>query len=273
MDAIHAARLLLEKHREKTKPVPMAFLDLEKAFDCISHKHIWHALRSHNVPEAYVRWIQLLYRSITSMVQCVVGTSPPFTINVRVHQGLALLPLLFILCMDTVTLNLQSPHPWSLLYADDVFLADEQREVLQEQMWQWNEWLSKFGLQLNIKKMEYMECDPQTDGTISIGGEDLKKVEQFKYLGSLICSNGDSFPDARARVNATWMKWQLMDTNLTPELKIKDQVISEHRNLPGHLTADLKEIVLENGTNSTIEGETAELTSKVSGNLRSLNNL
>lgn len=31
MDAIHATQLLLEKHCEKTKPVHMAFLDLEKA--------------------------------------------------------------------------------------------------------------------------------------------------------------------------------------------------------------------------------------------------
>ncbi|VDP12078.1 unnamed protein product [Heligmosomoides polygyrus] len=31
--AIHAARLLVEKHREKQKPVHIAFLDFEKAFD------------------------------------------------------------------------------------------------------------------------------------------------------------------------------------------------------------------------------------------------
>jgi hypothetical protein len=110
--------------------------------------------------------------------------------------------------MDTVTSNLQSPHPWSLLYANDVFLANAQRQELQEQTRQWNERLSDFGLQLNIKKTEYMECGPQTDRTISIGGEDLKKVEQFKYLGSLVCSDGDSLPDTRARVNAAWMKWR-----------------------------------------------------------------
>lgn len=31
-DAIHAVRLLMEKHREKNNMVHMAFLDLEKAF-------------------------------------------------------------------------------------------------------------------------------------------------------------------------------------------------------------------------------------------------
>ncbi|VDP62316.1 unnamed protein product [Heligmosomoides polygyrus] len=33
VDAIHATRLLIEKHREKQKAVHIAFLDLEKAFD------------------------------------------------------------------------------------------------------------------------------------------------------------------------------------------------------------------------------------------------
>lgn len=51
-DAIHAARLLVEKHREKKLTVHMAFLDLEKAFDRVPHDLIWHALRSHGAPES-----------------------------------------------------------------------------------------------------------------------------------------------------------------------------------------------------------------------------
>lgn len=225
-DAIHAVRLLLEKHREKNKTVHVSFLDLEKAFDRVPHDLIWHALRSHAVPEEYVRWIQLLYCNISSVVRCAVGISPAFNINVGVHQGSALSPLLFDLCMDTVTSDLQEPHPWSLLYADDVALASEQRWKLQQQTQQWNDRLGEFGLRLNIKKTEYMECGTQTNGTVRIDGEDLKKVEKFKYLGSLICSNGDSLPDARKRVNAAWMKWRqvtgvLCDLRIPLRLKAK----------------------------------------------------
>lgn len=53
-DAIHAARLLVEKHRETKSTVHMAFLDPEKAFDRVLHDLIWHALHSHGAPEAYV---------------------------------------------------------------------------------------------------------------------------------------------------------------------------------------------------------------------------
>uniref|UniRef100_A0A669B359 Reverse transcriptase domain-containing protein n=1 Tax=Oreochromis niloticus TaxID=8128 RepID=A0A669B359_ORENI len=55
--------------KEKNKTVHMAFLDLEKAFDRVPHDLIWHSLRSHGVPEAYIKWIQLLYDNATINVR------------------------------------------------------------------------------------------------------------------------------------------------------------------------------------------------------------
>ncbi|VDO65898.1 unnamed protein product [Heligmosomoides polygyrus] len=42
VDAIHVARLLIEKHREKHMPVHIAFLDLENVFDRIPREVICH---------------------------------------------------------------------------------------------------------------------------------------------------------------------------------------------------------------------------------------
>ena len=128
--------------------------------------------------------------------------------------------------MDTVTADLQAPHPWSLLYADDVLLMDEERQELQHQTQQWKNRLDENGMRLNTTKTEYMECGPKTDGSINISGEDLKKATQFKYLGSIISSDGDTLPDARARVNAAWMKWRqvtgvLCDRQMPIRLKAK----------------------------------------------------
>jgi hypothetical protein len=225
-DAIHAARLLVERHREKNRPLHMAFLDLEKAFDRIPHDLIWHALRSHGVPEEYVRWVKLLYRDVSSVVRCAAGTSRPFPIRVGVHQGSALSPLLFILCMDTATADIQTPHPWTLLYADDVALSNETRGEVEERTQQWKDRLDENGLRLNITKTEYLECGQQSDWTIQVDGQDLKKTERFKYLGSLISSDGDTLPDARARVNAAWLKWRqvtgvLCDRKMPTRLKAK----------------------------------------------------
>ncbi|EYC38408.1 hypothetical protein Y032_0718g1795 [Ancylostoma ceylanicum] len=60
-DAIHAARLLIGKHRERQKALHIAFPDLEKAFDRMPHELIWYALRRHAVPEELIEWVRILY--------------------------------------------------------------------------------------------------------------------------------------------------------------------------------------------------------------------
>lgn len=225
-DAIHAARLLMERHREKRRAIHVAFLDLEKAFDRVPHDLIWLSLRKHKVPEVYVRWIKMLYAGATSSVRCAAGETDPFAIRVGVHQGSALSPLLFILCMDTATADLHTPHPWTLLYADDVMVASETREDLERQVNEWKTRLDEFGMRLNLTKTEYVECGPQTNGTIVVARAPLAKSTDFRYLGSRVASDGDSLGDARARVNAAWMKWRqstgvLCDQKIPIRLKSK----------------------------------------------------
>ncbi|EYC03943.1 hypothetical protein Y032_0091g2516 [Ancylostoma ceylanicum] len=60
IDALHTARLLVERHREKNRSVHLAFLDLEKAFDRVLRELIWMPLRKHGVPEEYVRLDQVV---------------------------------------------------------------------------------------------------------------------------------------------------------------------------------------------------------------------
>uniref|UniRef100_W5NL26 ribonuclease H n=1 Tax=Lepisosteus oculatus TaxID=7918 RepID=W5NL26_LEPOC len=226
-DAIHAARLLMERHHEKRKTINMSFLDLKKAFDRVPHDLIWLVLRQHQVPEAYVSWTKLLYQKATSSVRCSAGTSDTFPINVGVHQGSAWSPLLFILCMDTVTKDIQTRHPWTILYADDVMIASETRHGLEQQVQEWKTRLERFGMKLNIKKTEYMECGDQTSGTIAAGGVQLNKVTQFKYLGSLSTPTA-TFQDAKTRVSVAWMKWRQVTGVLCDKkipLRLKSKVV------------------------------------------------
>jgi len=144
-DAINAVRILLERHREKNLSVHTSFLDLEKAIDRVPHDLIWHALRSHAVPETKVHCVKLLCSRVTSVVRSPVGFSPPFN-SVGVHQGSALSSLLFIPCMNTATADIQQA------LCRRLFLASTSRKTLQQQTQTWNDRLEDCGLKVNPKK-------------------------------------------------------------------------------------------------------------------------
>ncbi|VDP41883.1 unnamed protein product [Heligmosomoides polygyrus] len=125
VDAIHAARLLLEKHREKQKPVHFAFLDLEKALDRVPREVIWGAPGICAVPAA-----------LRDRDGCDLTRSPDGT----------------------------------LLYADDVTLACENKTELERQAQSWCDRLALFGLKLNVKKTEYLTTDCNGNENATVDG-------------------------------------------------------------------------------------------------------
>ncbi|EYC22386.1 hypothetical protein Y032_0017g3320 [Ancylostoma ceylanicum] len=105
--------------------------------------------------------------------------------------------------MDAITRDLQRPAPWTLLCADDVMLASEQKEDLQRQTQAWSERLARFGLRLSVKKTEYMTTNLDELFTIQVDGNDLRRTDYFKYLGSTFSADGNLAHEVIARVNAT----------------------------------------------------------------------
>ncbi|WKY12572.1 hypothetical protein Q1695_003843 [Nippostrongylus brasiliensis] len=63
-DAIFIARQVMEKYREKRRPIYLAFLDLEKAYDRLPRTLLWWSLRQRNVPKRLVQMIKLLNNKI-----------------------------------------------------------------------------------------------------------------------------------------------------------------------------------------------------------------
>ncbi|KAJ8704581.1 hypothetical protein PYW07_011769 [Mythimna separata] len=158
MDAVFALRTLSEAYRERRRALHMAFLDLQKAFDCIPRQAIWWALRFKGVPEAYIDIIRDMYRDSVSFVQTAVGESNVFPISVGVHQGSALSPFLFNVVLDVVTANIQDQPPWLMMYADDIALVNQNKAHLERRVNIWKDTLENGGLRLNVAKTEYMSC-------------------------------------------------------------------------------------------------------------------
>lgn len=75
------------------------------------------------MPKEYIQWIEMLYHNARSHVRCGTGVTNEFPINAGVNQSSVLLLLLFIIVMDAFNHDSQKAVPWTLLCADDVFLA------------------------------------------------------------------------------------------------------------------------------------------------------
>ena len=116
-DAIFTVRQLQEKYRAVKKPLYFAFVDLEKAFDRIPRAVLWWALRSLGVEEWAVRVIQGMYSNARSRVRVNGQLSDEFEVQVGVHQGSVLSPLLFILVLEALSREFRTGVPWELLYA------------------------------------------------------------------------------------------------------------------------------------------------------------
>ena len=127
-DAIFIIRQLQEKYLAFNKPLYLAFVDLEKASDHVPRKVIWWAMRKLGVEEWAIRVIQGMYKDAKSRVRINSKYSEDFNVNVGVHQGSVLSPLLFIIILEALSIEFRTGVPWELLYADDLALIAESLE-------------------------------------------------------------------------------------------------------------------------------------------------
>ena len=104
------------------------------------------------------------------------------------HQGSALIPLLFILIMDVLQAEIGKEPTW-VMFADDLVICEHSRAEDELQLERWRETFESQGLRVGRGKTEYMPC-PEKDHTIYIQEKEVKTVKNFKYLGSVFDANG-----------------------------------------------------------------------------------
>ena len=137
---------------------------------------------------------------------------------------------MFSLVIDEVTKDIQGYIPWCMLFADDVVLVDETRAGVNRKLELWRQTLESKGFRVSRTKIEYMRCDfsgvDSEDEDVSLEGKIVPKRDTFRYLGSILQSNGDINEDVCHRIKAGWMKWRqasgiLCDKKVPQKLKGK----------------------------------------------------
>ncbi|KAK3518340.1 hypothetical protein QTP86_018635, partial [Hemibagrus guttatus] len=225
--AIFALRILMEKYRDGQRELHCVFVDLEKAYDRVPREELWYCMRKSGVAEKYIRVVQDMYERSRTVVRCAVGQTEEFNVEVGLHQGSALSPFLFAMVIDQLSEEVRQESPWTMMFADDIVICSESREQVEENLERWRFALERRGMKVSRSKTEYM-CvnEREGSGTVRLQGEEVKKVQEFKYLGSTVQSNGECGTEVKKRVQAGWNGWRkvsgvLCDQNISARIKGK----------------------------------------------------
>ena len=62
------------------------------------------------------------------------GDSKYIEIEVGIHQGSTISPLLFVAIIDVITEEIDEGTPWAMLFADDLVLCDPDREMMEQRL-------------------------------------------------------------------------------------------------------------------------------------------
>ena len=199
-------RRILEGVRAKNLQATLLFVDYTKAFDSIYRRKIEKIQLAYGLPKETVAAIMILYRNTKVKVRSPDRVTDYFDIVAGVLQGDTLAPYHFNICQDHVLrisidkikencfeLTKKRSRRYSAKtitgadHADDIAIlanTPAQAETLLHSL----EWAAAgIGLHVNAHKMEYM-CFNETGDISTLGGNSLKLVDKFTYLGSSVSS-------------------------------------------------------------------------------------
>ncbi|GBP27535.1 Retrovirus-related Pol polyprotein from type-2 retrotransposable element R2DM; Endonuclease [Eumeta japonica] len=171
MDHIHTLELIIEKYQEFQRPLYVAFIDYQKAFDTVSHHSIWKSLEAQNVEKSYIDVIRKVYEKCTSRVK-LETTGPTFPVERGVRQGDPLSPRIFIAILETALgdldwskkgLYIKGKYLSHLRFADDLVLFSESSSQLQVMIEDLCKTSRQVGLEINISKTKLMSNDTKKD--------------------------------------------------------------------------------------------------------------
>lgn len=230
--------------KREGKYLGVALLDLAKAFDTISHKHILTSLKRFGVSDHFVGLVSDLYTNATTYFKTPLGQTGDINILKGVKQGDPLSPILFNIAMDALFAELTNARgngftysnveiP-ALAYADDTALISSSHRGLQRSLNIVTKYCDLTGLRLNVNKCVAYKLTPLSTKsfTVNEGAEwyiNTSKVPWLnvtdctKYLGRYFCPWTRSYnPEDLAKLLTQLGKWcnAIQNASLKPRQKL-----------------------------------------------------
>ena len=210
-NAIFTLRMICERSIEMQKDIYLCFIDYTKAFDKVKHVQLLDMLQDLDIDGKDIRLLRNLYWEQTAGIRIEDKISTYTQIKRGVRQGCVLSPDLFNLYSEQILREIKDLKGLviggynmnNLRYADDTVLISDSRDQLQEILDKVVEESAKRGLSINCKKTECMVVSKKLDVPdcqLTVGEREIKQVEKFSYLGSLITSDGRSDSEIKKRI-------------------------------------------------------------------------
>ena len=236
-----ALRRLIEGVKSHNLKSIITFVDFKKAFDSIHRGKMFKILLAYGIPEKIVNAIICIYKNTKAKVMTPDGETVTFNILAGVLQGDTLAPFLFIIVLDYIMrqaidgkeaeLGLEIIPRRSrrslpviltdLSFADDVALISEEIEQAQKLLTAVEKEAANVGLHVNAKKTELMAYNQNSKIKLkTLCGQNVNKVENFKYLGSWMMSSEDFEIRKALAWSACHKMKKIWKSNIRRDLKV-----------------------------------------------------
>ena len=162
--------------------------------------------------------------------------SERFEMKTGVRQGCLHSPFLFLLVIDWImkitTTGRNNCIQWTLWtqlddldFADALALQSHNHSQMQDTATLLETTLAGSGLKINMKKTELMKMNTTAITPVTVGGEPIREVESFVYLGSMVDQQGGTDQDVisrigKARAAFVMLIWASGGISIRTELRI-----------------------------------------------------
>lgn len=233
VDQIFSLRRILEQRWCYQQSSVVCFIDFSAAFDSIDRESLWGIMRRDGFPEKLLNLIKAYYAQTRSKVRCYGEESDFFDICTGVRQGCVLSPILFNYIIDWILehsladfagmrAGLDCPVT-DLDFADDVATLGESYADVQHALTQINQTAKLVGMKINASKTKVLSANipPAERLAVTLNGETVEEVEQFKYLGATFTATGQGKDEIAIRISRARAAFVRLQRRLWSRQEIK----------------------------------------------------
>lgn len=230
---------VLTEAEQNKLPGLLLSVDFEKAFDSIEMKHLHNCLNHYNFGPNICKWIQTLYKDISSRVINNGHISEKFKLSRGVRQGDPLSPYLFILAVEPLATAIKRNKDIkgvrigdveSILsqYADDIqFTLDGSETSLHETLTTLEQFGKISGLKMNTEKTRALWFGSKINCKMKLCTNwDLNWSQApLKILGIIYTPQTQkiaklNFDDAKLKIDKLLKNWAFRDLTLYGKITV-----------------------------------------------------